>query len=457
MRATLFFFVLLCIITSSCNEGNKNHKKAKPSVFKDRYGEKLDSLIPNLLLEYKALSVGVGVINRGKIEFIKVYGEHQKGVKAPQNTLFNIASITKPVVATAVLKLVEQGNWDLDEPLYKFYVDRDVKEDSLSRMITTRHCLSHTTGFKNWRWDEENGKLQFNFKPGEKFQYSGEGMEYLRRAIESKFGIGLEKIVDSLVFEPLKMKDATMGWIKDGDTARFAKWYNSKGILHQIPHKTEKINAADDMILTVKDLALFGQAIMDQTLLKKSIYDEMVKPQSAINKKINQGLGWVVYNDLPNDEIVINHDGGDPGVVTTLILLPKNENGIIVFVNSDNGAGITNTITKEIMINGVSIIEGLHWDNEIPEEIAIEDELLSKYSGTYLTDREFSITFDKLENTLITESDVFPRLKLFPKSKNKFFALPYEIYFKFIEEENEIKFQLLTSENIVELEGLKQK
>lgn len=409
------------------------------------------------MVEYLAPAVGVGIIEDGNIAFVKVYGENQKGFKAPQNTIFNIASITKPIVTAAILKLVAHGDWNLDEPLFHYWTDPDVADDAYAKLITTRNCLSHTTGFKNWRWDEADGKLKFNFKPGTKFQYSGEGMEYLRHAVESKFKIGLEKIVDSLVFEPLKMKDAKMGWLADKDTARFAKWYDTRGNLHPINYKIKKINAADDMVLTVKDLLLFGNAVMHKKVVVGALYDEMITPQSAINDKLNQALGWVVYDQLSNGEYILNHDGGDPGVVTTLILFPKSKNGIVIFVNSDNGASITNSINRAIVTKGMEVIEGLHWDTKIPDTIEVSDSILKKYVGTYKTDRDFSIRLYIEGHHLYTDSKVFPKVKLFPMAKDAFYPLPFELYFKFVEEKNQMKLQLISSHNTIEVEGEKQK
>lgn len=80
-----------------------------------------------------------------------------------------------------VMKLVENKDWSLDEPPYKHYLDPDIEKDPRAMRITTRHCLSHTTGFKNWRWNEQDGKLKINFEPGSRFQYSGEEMEFLRQ------------------------------------------------------------------------------------------------------------------------------------------------------------------------------------------------------------------------------------------------------------------------------------
>ena len=83
----------------------------------------------------------------------------KKGIAAPENTIFNIASMTKPVVAMLTLKLVESGQWNLDEPLWDYWVDPDVADDPRLAKLTTRYVLSHQTGFPNWRWDKESKKI----------------------------------------------------------------------------------------------------------------------------------------------------------------------------------------------------------------------------------------------------------------------------------------------------------
>ena len=433
---------------------NVNENKAYE--FRENYKQILDDLVPGLLKKFNAPAAGIGVIKDGNIDLIKVFGEHQIGSKAPTDTIFNVASITKPVVATAVLKLVEMGEWDLDEPLYHYFTDPDVIDDSRSKLITTRHCLSHTTGFKNWRREEDDGKLKFDFEPGTRFQYSGEGMEYLRHALESKFGKGLDDIVNELVFEPLRMADATLGWIPEEKIGRFAFWYNTKGKVYERSHETPNINAADDLLLTVKDMLLFGNAIMNIDLVKGPFYKEMTNPQVAINNKIDQGLGWVIYDQLSSGETILNHDGGDAGVVATLILMPERKNGIVIFVNSDNGASVTNSIIDNILYNGMDVTESLHWDNSIPKKIKLSRVELEKYSGTYSTDHGFSITFSVDGSNLITDSDVFPRVELYPSSKNEFFPIPFEVYFNFVETGDEMKVELLTSDRKVDLTGFRQ-
>ena len=304
-----------------------------------------DSVIQNWLSEYNIKTLGLGIIENGKLSQIKVFGEISEGNSAPYNTIFNVASLTKPITAMVTLKLISLGKWNLDEPLYKYYIDPDLANDSRNKLLTTRHILSHQTGFANWRSDNENKKLHFISEPGTKYGYSGEGFEYLRKALEKKFKKPFEKIAEELIFKPLKMKDTDFVWSRKTDESRFAIGYNEIGE----PYKTiknTKANAADDLYTTIEDYGNFLVDILDGGNLSEKIYQEMLKKQSKIKENQYFGLGWVLY-DLGNSEFAISHSGADNGTQCLVVLLPNTKQGVIIFTNSDNG----NKIYEKILTN----------------------------------------------------------------------------------------------------------
>lgn len=132
-----------------------------------------DAEIEKWLREKNVPALGIGIINDGKLQQVKVFGEIKNGVAAPYNTIFNIASLTKPVTALVALRLVSMGSWKLDEPLYKYWTDPDIADDPRNKKLTTRNILSHQAGFTNWRWMNDDKKLSFQFDPGTRYQYSG--------------------------------------------------------------------------------------------------------------------------------------------------------------------------------------------------------------------------------------------------------------------------------------------
>ncbi len=439
----------------SCNENKRKQNKIQKNIFVENVDSLLNEEIPKLQSEQNVPAVGVGLIKDGKIKFINVYGEHQLGKKAMKNTIFNVASITKVVTTMTVLKLIDEDNWKLDEPLYNYWVDPDILNDSLHKKITTRHSLTHTIGFNNWRRMNDSGRLEFDFEPGAKYQYSGEGMEYLKMALENKFNKDLGELADSLIFKPLNMKDATLKWIHEKDTLRFAKWFDGNGNEHGVDdYSTPDADAADDLLITVEDLSKFGIAVMDTTIISKSLFNEMVEPQIDIHDNANQGLGWTIVSDLPDKSYALNHDGGDMGVATSIILLPNSKSGIIVFTNGDNGRILCNAIVKKAIKFGDQIIQKLYWGGEIPEVIKINHDLLQKYSGTYQTNQNTELSFIKRDNALKIEGEGVPGVEIYPKSDVEFFPTDFEVFFKFMEVEEGMKFELISQGKII-LEGIK--
>ena len=182
-------------------------------------------------------------------------------------------------------------------------------------------------------------KLSFDFQPGSNFQYSGEGFEYLRRALENKFNRSLEELTDSLVFKPNKMNNSYLVWNEKIDSTRFAGTHDQNGNLYKYD-KSFKANAADNLLTTIEDFGNLGVNIIERQYLEKNVYDEMISQQSIVRDGINFGLGWIVFNDLPNDEYALFNAGSDTGVNALIVLLPKSKRGLVVFTNGDNGRAL---------------------------------------------------------------------------------------------------------------------
>lgn len=315
-----------------------------------------DDEIQKLLNENKIPALGIGIIKGGRLTEVKVIGELNKGVTAPFDTIFNVASLTKPIMAIVALKLASAGKLNLDEPLDKYWIDPDVKDDPRHKKLTARLVLSHRTGFANWRWLNESKKLEFAFEPGTKYQYSGEGFEYLRKALENKFNKPLEKLADELIFEPLGMRDTRFVWDAKMDETRFAVGYDKQGRAYKISKRT-KANAADDLLTTVEDYGRFLVSVMSGDGLSKQMFDEMVSHQIKTKENKYFGLGWEIY-DLGNGEYALSHGGSDEGANTLVFLLPKSKQGLIIFTNSDNGTNIyLKLIADYLKDNGKRIID----------------------------------------------------------------------------------------------------
>ncbi|OXB03935.1 serine hydrolase [Flavobacterium pectinovorum] len=315
-----------------------------------------DEEIEKWLSQNNVPTLGIGVINNGKLQQVKVFGELKKGISAPYNTIWNVASLTKPVTAIVTLKLVSQGKWNLDEPLYKYWTDPDIANDPNTKLLTTRIILSHQTGFPNWRFMNESGKLDFKFKPGTKYQYSGEGFEYLRKALEKKFHKTLDQLANELIFDPLKMSDTQLIWNDKIDLSRYAINYSNKGVAYE-PTKNKTVNAADDLLTSIEDYGTFLCSVMNSDDLSEKVFNDMISHQIETKKNKYFGLGFEIY-DLGNNNYALSHGGADKGVQTIFLLLPKTKQGLLIFTNVDDGYKVYEKIVNHYLgENGRKIIE----------------------------------------------------------------------------------------------------
>lgn len=296
---------------------------------------KLDTLMPKMLAEYDVRAAQVAVIENGRIATSRAWGVDRADKRATKDTVFRVASITKVVTTMTVLNLVAQGKWDLDQPLTKYWTDPDLADDPRRDRITTRLVLQHRTGLPNWR----EGKLKFDFDPGARNQYSGEGLEWLRRSLEKATGEKMEALATRLVFEPAGMKSTTYMWPAwvpprysgefTGDT--FVGYDNEP-----------EANGAADLMSTAEDLARFGIWVMKGGGISKQLWREVLdtsaNARAASPTDKLRGLGWVVTQDGPQrDTLVIHHGGGQRGIATELFLVPGQKRGLVVLTNGSAG------------------------------------------------------------------------------------------------------------------------
>ena len=313
-----------------------------------------DSIL-NWMKNENVPTVGICIIEDAKIQQIKMIGNIEYHSPAPENTLFNIASLTKPLISMTTLKLVSDGQWQLDEPLCHYWTDPDVVNDTLNRKLTTRHVLSHQSGLPNWRGHEPNGKLSFAFEPGTQWKYSGEGFEYLRKALEVKFNVPIERLVDSLLFKPLGMNNTRFYWDNTVDSTLYADRYDTEGKLYA-KEKWYSANASNLVLTTVEDYGKFAIAILKGNYLSPEVQNEMIQKQALLNNGNEVGLGWFLIKNLSNGGYTIYHSGSNRGQNTKIFLLPKSKKGIIIFTNGENGNKVCEKIISEYFDSGKEIL-----------------------------------------------------------------------------------------------------
>ena len=158
--------------------------------------------------------IGVAAVEDGRLAWSRNIGVAHAGRGTPVDdaTLWEVASLSKPVFAYAVLQLADRGELDLDRPLVA-YVRPDYLGDSpwLER-IAARDVLRHSTGLPDWRKDPAKEKLVPAVAPGTRIDYSGEAFVWLQLAVESITGESLDQTMRRLLFDPAGMRDSSYGW-----------------------------------------------------------------------------------------------------------------------------------------------------------------------------------------------------------------------------------------------------
>lgn len=303
-------------------------------IFTRPDGAPLDQLIPAMMTESGVRTVGVAWVEDGALAYARTFGVEADGDPASEDTVFRVASITKPVSAAAVFSLAANDRWSLDEPLANHWVDPDLDGDPRVDQLTSRLAMRHLTGLPNWRGGRD---LHFVHDPGRRQSYSGEGYEWMRRAIERGFDESFQTINAREVFAPAGMTRTSHGW-PDGVEADFAGEYFATG--SAVDHSTwNEPNAAANLPSTPTDLARFAIWFMDTRAgLSEAQWADMATANARAlipEDGSPHGLSWLVHTG--DDRLVLEHSGGQWGIRTHLILLPEENRALVVLTNSSAG------------------------------------------------------------------------------------------------------------------------
>ena len=314
-------------------------------------------------------SLAVAYIEGGKVAWTAVYGEQSPGVAATGRTLYNMASLTKPITAETVLRLASAGKLALDESMSPFWVDPDIKDDPWSKLLTPRLCLSHQTGFANWR-RMTGGVLKIRWKPGTQTGYSGEGYNYVGRFTERKLARPFDALAEEMVFDAIGMKE-TSYTTKDWYSGRLAVPHGPKGE-QTVDPIAATWNGADLLRTTIGDYAKFVVSVMHEEGLNGAIAAEqatitrdIVKPEDLekacreageeghCTVTAGMGLGWEV--ETVNGVTIMDHDGSDWGVRTLALFVPSQGMGVVVFTNGENGMQVIRKVVEVLYPNRLFI------------------------------------------------------------------------------------------------------
>jgi CubicO group peptidase (beta-lactamase class C family) len=310
-----------------------------------------------LITEATVPGVAAASIRDGRLDRTLCCGVRsaQSAGTVDENTVFEAASLTKPVFAHMVLQLVDQGYLSLDAPLAD-YLPNYVPNDDRASTITPRQVLGHSTGLPNWRNAE--WPLKTHFPPGDRFSYSGEGFLYLQKAVEAVTGKPAHLLLEQLVLEPFAMTQSGLIWDFRFDANR-AYPHDDFG-KPALSYKPGEANAAWSLQTTASDFARFLLAVLDGSRLKPESAELWLRPHVDIRHKGSQCLGpsdgdvatgvaWGLGWGLEPAEGTFFHWGDNGAYKAFTIGSIRDRDALVIFANGASGLAIMPELLAHFM------------------------------------------------------------------------------------------------------------
>jgi CubicO group peptidase (beta-lactamase class C family) len=412
-------------------------------------------LLADRMKFYKTPGVSIAVINDGRIEWARGYGVREAGRSDPVTveTLFQAASISKPVTAMAVLDLVEKKKLALDEDVNVALRSWKLPENEFTRTEkpTLRRLLIHTggvtvPGFLGYAVDAplptlaqildgekpaNSAPIRIDMVPGTKFRYAGGGYVVLQQLLLDVTRQQFPEFMKSTVLDKLGMTHSTFqqplpvalaanaaaGHLPDGKELE-GKWFI-------YPEE-----APAGLWTTPTDLGRFIIEFQESNggksnkVLSRAMTNQMLTPQIE-----NIGLGLFV--DGQGDSARFSFGGANVGFKCNMVGYLNSGRGAVVMTNSENGAQLTVEILR-------SIAAEYGWPDYRPKERSVaqvDPAVYEAYVGEYEIAPGFILKVTKEGDKLMSEASGQPRSELFPETETTFFVKDADATFTFIKDE----------------------
>ena len=358
----------------------------------------LCALTEHALTSHKVPGVSVGILHQGKM-FSAGFGvtnvNHPMSVT--DETLFQIGSITKTYTGTAIMRLVETGEIDLDTSVQTYVPDFHVADDDVSAQVTIRHLLTHVSGWVGdffadtgagddavAKYVADMADLEQLAPLGSVWSYNNSGFCLAGYIIEMVTGQSYQTALKELLLEPLKLNHS---FFDPGDvmTHRFAVGHSVGDEGAQVAEPWPLPRAAysaGGITCDVKDLLQYGRFHLGdgtnqegtRLLTEKSLHD-MQTPQVTVWEKETWGLTWAIDDSYATR--FISHGGGTTGQISGFTLVPEHDFAIAILTNADRGG----LVVKDVTRHALKLYCGVEIEDPTPIETPAEK--LKPYIGLY--------------------------------------------------------------------------
>jgi CubicO group peptidase (beta-lactamase class C family) len=428
-KTTLAPCLSILVLVSAC-DGPDVDEGARRSSDDPTFIEQVESgLLPAVVLEgeelptwtlqerlehYEVPGVSVAVIEGGAVAWAKGYGvaDLETGATVTTETLFQAASISKPVAALAALSLVEEGLIRLDAPVNDYLTswrlpDNEFTADSV---VTLRHLLTHSAGLTVWGFpgyrkdepfaggqevatnpqvldgDGNTDPVRVYKEPGTSWQYSGGGYTVMEQMVEDVTGLPFHEVLQERVLGPAGMTRSTYAQPLPRDRwSEAARGHRSDGSEVEGEWHTYPEQAAAGLWTTPTDLAALSThllRILDGSIaegvLSSAMLDQMLTPNHDGQEGFsNWGLGFGLSE--PGAERTFGHGGSNEGFKANWVVYRDAARGYVVMTNGDRGSPLAGEIARAIAV-------AYDWPEGKPEaraRVHLDSAVVAALAGEY--------------------------------------------------------------------------
>jgi CubicO group peptidase (beta-lactamase class C family) len=345
-RSATVIFAAVCLSAQA-------FAQAKP----DRFKEQLEPVIKQVMEQANMPGFAIAVVENQKIVYAAGFGVKNLSTREPisAQSLFHMASITKPFVASSIMQLWEKGKLDLDAPVVKYLPYFRVKDERYAA-ITVRQMLSHISGMpdvEDYEWDKpqyDEGALERYVKsltdksliaaPGATFRYSNMAYEVLGDVVAKVSGESFEDYVKRHILEPLRMQSSTL-LVKKASPQFLTSPHVVGGSYDVEVSKVFPYNRmhspSSTLYSSVLDMSRWAMANLNRgeldgkRILKSTTYDLMWKPAGEQFQQI--GISWFLRKH--KEHATVGHSGGDTGFASNLVMIPDKSIAVVMMSNFD--------------------------------------------------------------------------------------------------------------------------
>ncbi len=332
---------------------------AEQSVLPGEPFAEIENVVETAMKEQGILGASVAIIDGYEVVYAGVFGYAEPGRRVETDTLFQTASLSKPMSAVVTAAAAERGLVDLEADVEGMLTSWQLPPMPYDGPITLRMLLAHRAGtnvpgFPGYRFDErlpglpqilggvrdKNEEIRVTAEPGDR-RYSGGGYVMAQLAVEDDVGRAWEDLAETLVFEPLDLELSTYRILDESDRSRVAVGYRSDGVevagggWHLYPE-----TAPASLWSTPTEYALFVVDVMrsyeDGTgvVLDGPAARLLLDPDFAMGFGVSREAGG----------IAIGHKGANEGYRGRFLALPHLGEGVVVMTNGDRGDALASAV-----------------------------------------------------------------------------------------------------------------